>query len=58
MNANLVKFIESHDCCNVIEDKGDFLIVECDAIDKDNVLFRLQETITATKSAARDWLGY
>jgi hypothetical protein len=56
MNANLIRWIETHDAV-VTADHGDSLTVRSTAV-KDGVAFDVFDTIPATLSAARDLLGY
>jgi len=55
-NANLVKWIETHDA-RVMRDFGNTLEVRSVAC-KDGVAFYVYDTIPATRQAARDLLGY
>lgn len=54
---NLINFINSHDGCLVESVNGKTLTVSCYCT-FNGVCSRVSETIPATLTAARNWLGY
>ncbi len=57
MNS-LIYFINSHDGCKVESSTSSHLTVSSYVVLADGTLTRESQTIPATLSAARDWLGY
>ena len=56
--TQLTTYLERHDGVRVIRSTPGAFVVECNAVDKDGVLFLLVETIEASYEAVRGYLGY